>query len=238
MRRSCAPAAAAAPAEPPADSDLRELLRERLLSLPFDAFAACCAELLTALGYRDVAVSRTDHAGHNREGGYDLMAALPIPGGGMSRRPVCVRLKQYPPDSPIARRAVDELRGVALRTGAAEALLITTSVFTPLLRSELLPASPVAPVRLIDGDGLLDLLLTYRIGVKRPRRGDGALVLDTTFFKRLELGSRGNRRPRSGAEDERAGCMQDTGRKEARLKVTICLFPGASAGPETRNARK
>lgn len=177
--------------EPSCEEPIRDRLRRRLLALNYHAFAGCLCLLLARIGYEDVRVAgRTRWKGRNCEGGYDIEASLPA---GVGRCRIIVQVKQF--DAlPVFQRSVDELRGTCLRAGAAEALLITTSTFSPVvLRNAESHAesadAQVAPVRLLDGGELLDLLVLHRVGVweeadpsaSQPRR----LGLDETFFDEL-----------------------------------------------------
>ncbi len=149
----------------------------RLLELPYDASARLVARLLPALGYLDVRLSgRRDFKGHNgRDGtsGFDLTASR-------HGRVVLVQLKQYEPTHKVFQRTLDELRGVALRTGAAEALLITTGTFSPSVDRIALERSPIAPISTLDGEELLALLLKHRVGVKATGAIDEKLLLQLT----------------------------------------------------------
>ncbi len=177
--------------EPIQEKPIRDRLRRRLLALNYRAFAHCLCLLLHRLGYEDVHVAgRTRWKGRNREGGYDIEASLPA---GVGRRRIIVQVKQF--DAlPVFQRAVDELRGTCLRAGAAEALLITTSTFSPVvLRNAELQAgtagAQVAPVRLLDGNELLDLLVLHRVGVWEEAGASAShpcrLGLDDAFFDEL-----------------------------------------------------
>jgi hypothetical protein len=155
-------------------SHLQHDLTEHLLALDFQAFQNAITELLTRMGYRGVVPSgRTTWVGRNADGGYDLMAEHPMPGG--SRR-VIVQVKQFRPEQRIFRRTIDELRGVALRTGAAEAILITTSSFSGSVNVQRYVSAVVAPVRLIDGAELAQLMTEHSVGVRhaKPRTGQTA----------------------------------------------------------------
>lgn len=174
----------------PYEQCLAEQLHCRLLDLDFPAFALCLCRLLEALGYQDVHLAgRREWKGYNKPGGggYDLEATLPsspLPGsplsGSLSSRRVIAQIKQYDALA-VHQRSVDELRGTGLRVGAAEALLITTSAFSRVVRksaaaplSDGSPVAPVrlmdfAPVRLMDGDELIALLIRYHLGVKEPK---------------------------------------------------------------------
>ncbi len=159
-------------------------LQQRLLELPFDAYLQIIALLLIKLGYRDVRLAgRTDWKGRNRAGGYDLVATL---GCGLSSRKVVAQVKQFDTESRVFQRQADELRGVAIRSGAAEALLITSGPLSGSIDQEGL-LLPLAPVHLISGDQLVELLISHQIGVT----ANGGL--DETLLTGLEQEAVGNR---------------------------------------------
>jgi hypothetical protein len=165
-------------------------LHERLLSLSFDAYLQVIANLLYQLGYRDVRPSgRLDWRGRNKGGGYDLTATLvdgiPQSSGPYSRR-VVISAKQFDATNRIFQRQVDELRGAAIRVGANEALLITSGILSRAIDHEGI-ASPLAPVRLMDGEELISLLIQHGIGIT------DSFGLDESFFKKLEHEALGNR---------------------------------------------
>lgn len=192
-------------------AELRETLLRKLLGLNFHAFARCICLLLGSLGYEEVELAgRTYWKGRNRKGGFDIAAAalaapaavLPAPSSGRSglgKRRVIVQVKQFGKESSVYQRSVDELRGVCLRVGASEALLITTSSFSPAIDQRRLLGAPVAPVRLIDGEYLIDLMIQQRLGVQEDGTGRARkLVVDDVFFSDLCRAAReGN--DRSGA---------------------------------------
>lgn len=194
-----APARTSGPLEEP----LRDRLHRRLLALNYHAFARCLCLLLEKVGYEDVRVSgRVNWKGRNCEGGYDIEAYLRA---GVGRRKVIVQIKQFD-TLPVYQRSVDELRGTCLRAGATEALLITTSTFSPVvLRRAGTAGVQVAPVRLVDGAELLDLLVLHRVGVweevgaEETINKDGAadrrrIGVDGSFFEDLSRTYAGNGR--------------------------------------------
>lgn len=137
---------------------------ERLLALPFPAYAACVARLLTALGYRDVRLMGALHEkGRNAFGGMDLSAEQ---GQGLTASKVIAQVKQY--RDPVPRAFVDELRGTMLRVGAQQGLLVTTSEFARSASEAALSGQHAAPVRLLDGRELARLLIAYGIDVEGP----------------------------------------------------------------------
>lgn len=187
--------------QPSIEQPIRSQLRRHLLALNYHAFAHCLCLLLTKIGYEDVQVAgRTHWKGRNCEGGYDIEAYLPA---GVGRRKVIVQSKQFD-TLTVYQRSVDELRGTCLRAGADEALLITTSAFSPVvLQNAETPAAPVAPVRLLAGQELLNLLILHRIGVweevgrtESRMAGDAPcrVGVDTAFFEELSRTYPGNRR--------------------------------------------
>lgn len=148
------------------EPSLRNGLQEQLLALDFAAFARFVSLLLERLGYDDVQpAGRAEPQGkakQPREGiGWDLEATVAV---GPHRRRVIVALKHYQPHKKVRRRMADEMRGVCLRAGASEALLITTSDLPPGMDEES-RGGPVAPVRVIGGEELLDLCIVHRVGV-------------------------------------------------------------------------
>ena len=174
----------------PVPGTVADHLRQCLLALDYPAFARCICVLLEALGYEEARpAGRQEWKGYNRPGGggYDLEAVLP---GGIVPRPVVAQIKQFD-GLRVHQRSVDELRGACLRAGAAEALLITTSAFSDVVRRRAASSEPaqslVAPVRLLDGRELLGLLIRHRLGV--VERGQGhtrRLSVDEAFFAGME----------------------------------------------------
>ncbi len=160
------------------------ILRGRILQLPFDAYLKLLALLLEKLGYQDVRLTgRTDWKGRNRGGGFDLTANLP---GGLSPRRVIVQAKQFDTTSRLFQRQTDELRGAAIRVGASEAVLITSGAVSSAIDVAGLSLA-ILPVRLLDGERLLELLTIHQVGVT-PNG-----VLDEALFRRLESEATGNR---------------------------------------------
>jgi Restriction endonuclease len=159
------------------------VLWEWLLSTSFHAYARLVAKLLEALGYEHVELAgRVDWKGRNRDGGVDILASLP---GGVAPRRIAIQLKQFHGDTYLYQRHIDELRGVALRLKASEALLISTGPLSPSVNVFALDDLPV-PVRVIHGETLIRLLAQHRIGVTE------AAEPDREFLKQLGDASPGN----------------------------------------------
>ena len=182
-------------------NQLKGALKERLLALNFHAFAQCMAAVVEKLGYTEVTLAgRTDWKGRNRHGGYDLVATVPgLPlatGSAVPRRRAIVQLKQYADERPVYQRALDELRGTCLRVGASEALLVTTGSFAAsvLLNRGTSVEPLIAPVRLLDGDTLLDQMVLHRMGLWEKASAEQGLEVDTSFFENLDRDYPGNGR--------------------------------------------
>jgi restriction endonuclease Mrr len=164
---------------------VRDRVLNKLLSLNVPQFEMCIARLLHALNYEDVHImrrivsQRRSHKGRNSHGGYDLCAHS----SSFSSMRTLVQVKQY--QRPVSRRFVDELRGAMIRQGAQQGLLITTSLFPDAARMSA-HENALLPICLIDGEGLLDLLFRYELGVK-CRRGKSGLLwrIDRVFFRDL-----------------------------------------------------
>jgi inner membrane protein len=159
---------------------LAEDLHVQLLALPFHAFEGCLCDLLSAMSYEEVTLlRRTQTRQFTNHGGRDMEAYTHT---GITRARLVLQAKQY--RRPVSRRFVDELRGTALRLGAGQGLLITTSTFSTVARRA--ADTSVAPVQLMDGETLVRLLIKHRIGVAAPpRSGKESACLDEAYFTRL-----------------------------------------------------
>jgi len=178
--------------------EVREQLLRELLALPVPAFDRLAARLLLECGYQTVQVLA------EARGGADLLASA---SGGLCPARTLVQAKQY--RAPVSRRFVDELRGAMLRHQAQQGLLVTTSTFFgPAYRAADLECA--LPVRLVDGEELLDLLLAKRLGVRASQ--GGRLALDREFFaalvqeRRVKPGRASHPQSVSGARRGGAAC--------------------------------
>jgi restriction endonuclease Mrr len=120
-------------------------------------FEQLIGELLAALGFEDVEVTK-----YSGDGGIDVRAVLAV--GGVTDIQTAIQVKRW--SNNVSGRVVRELRGAL---GPHEqGLIITLSRFTPDALNE--AAAPNrAPIALVNGDRLLDLLMESEIGVTRRR---------------------------------------------------------------------
>ena len=217
-------------------SRLHAELRERLLALPYRAFVQAVIHLLSAQGYgRVVPAGRSGFKGRNRAGGWDLEAQDRIDGETFR---YIVQAKQIGARA-IYQRQVDELRGAALRAGADEALLVTLSTFSPPARLAVLAGERLVPVRLVDGQALVEQMVEHQLGICLDGR---QWAVNALYFESLEkrFGERQSEPGPSGkkqAQEQRSAgnSTPSTHPKSARQEtVAARKHPAAkAAGPPT-----
>jgi restriction system protein len=156
----------------------RELLREYLQATDFLCFEQIMKHLLYKSGFVSVQmIGRNYKRGRTPKGGLDLTARSNTE---LSSSLTIAQLKQY--KRVVSRRFVDELRGAMLRLCAGQGLLLTMSKFSQVAH-DAAQESPVAPITLIEGEEILDLLFAYRIGVLNQ---NGKWRLDDNYLDSLK----------------------------------------------------
>ncbi len=174
--------ATASPHSSQPEAPLRHELRRRLLALPYRAFLQVAVHLLKEQGYTAARPTGRDQwKGRNTAGGWDAEADFQA--GALGTLRCIAQVKQFD-TLVVAQRQVDELRGTCLRAGAHQAVLITLSTFSPPARKAAQANTSIAPVRLIDGNELLDMLVDTKLCLRRTQRG--AWTLDEDYFARLK----------------------------------------------------
>lgn len=139
------------------NADVKSRLRELLSDLDPRLFEALIGQLLIALGFEDVVVTK-----YSGDGGIDLRGRLAV--GGVTDVRTAIQVKRW--SNSVSGRTVRELRG---GLGPHErGLVITLSDFTKDARKES-EAADRSPISLINGDRLVDLLIENEIGVSRRR---------------------------------------------------------------------
>jgi len=209
--------ATASPHSSQPEAPLRRELRRRLLSLPYRAFLQVAVHLLKEQGYTAARPTGRDQwKGRNTSGGWDAEADFQA--GALGTLRCIAQVKQFD-TLVVAQRHVDELRGTCLRAGAHQAVLITLSTFSPPARKAAQANTSVAPVRLIDGDELLDMLVDTKLCLRRSQRG--AWTLDEGYFARLKETSA----KETSAKETSA---KETSAKETSAKGTAVSQPGTA----------
>ena len=135
---------------------VREDLHEHLLQMDPTAFEHLVARLLEAMDYENVKV--TSQSG---DGGVDVVAEIEL--GVTSVREV-VQAKRH--RRTIQRKDVAALRGSLYQFGAVRGTIVTTSGFARGAKKDAI-AQGAAPITLIDGNKLIDLLIEHDLGVRK-----------------------------------------------------------------------
>ncbi|MBA3724870.1 MAG: restriction endonuclease [Armatimonadetes bacterium] len=157
-------------------SDPREEILRLLRSVPFAPFQLSVFLLLQRLGFRQVRFLSRDHS-RGRHSGIeaDFRVSWPTPFGGTE---LLVELKHD--HRALQRRYVDELRGKMVRRGFSEGLIVTTGTISSAAAAAA-QACPALPVKLLDGQGLANLLVDQGLAVT----DEPGVHLDRDFFRRL-----------------------------------------------------
>ena len=151
------------------NQEVRRRLRVLLAELDPREFEALIGELLVALGFEGVEVTR-----YSGDGGIDVRGTLSV--GGVTEVETAIQVKRWMKN--VSGRTVRELRGALGPT--ERGLIITLSSFTRDARKEG-AAENRTPVSLLDGEQLIDLLVDLEIGVRR-RRVDIYEIDEGAFF--------------------------------------------------------
>ncbi len=138
------------------EASVRESMRELLLDMDPFAFEHLLRRLLEEMDYQDV-----DVTSRSNDGGVDIIAQIEL--GITSVREV-VQAKRH--KRTIQRKDLDALRGSLYRFNAVRGTIIATSRFSRGTE-EVAFAAGAAPITLIDGDKLIDLLIEHGIGVRK-----------------------------------------------------------------------
>ena len=155
------------------EASVRDSLRELVLNMDPFAFEHLVKRLLEEMSYQNVEVTTPSD-----DGGVDVVANIEL--GITSVREV-VQAKRH--KRTIQRKDLDALRGSLYRFNAVRGTIIATSRFSKGTE-EAAFANGAAPITLIDGDKLIDLLIEHAIGVrKRPLE---VLTVDPAAFTDLE----------------------------------------------------
>lgn len=148
----------------------RSALKEKLAELHPYAFEHLIRDLLEAMGYEDVTV--TKEAGDK---GVDVIASIQF--GITSVREV-VQVKRTP-RSTLGRPIVDQLRGALHYHQAIQGTIITLGKVGKGAQDAAL-FQGAAPITLIDGEKLIDLLIDHEVAIKK--RTITMWEVDSNFF--------------------------------------------------------
>ena len=135
---------------------VRNGLHELLYDMDPFVFEHLIKRLLEGMQYQDVQVTRK-----SGDGGVDVVGEIEV--GITSIREV-VQVKRH--RRRIPRKDLDALRGSLHRFNAVRGTIVTTSQFAKGTQKAALEPG-IAPITLIDGDKLIDLLVEHGIGVRK-----------------------------------------------------------------------
>lgn len=151
----------------------RKRLLEALATMHPTRFEVLVSELLEAMGYSDVEVTRA-----SGDLGIDVKARIEL---GITEVTEVVQVKRR--TGTVQRPVLDQLRGVLPLHGAIKGTIFTLGTFSKGC-TEVATHPGAAPIALIDGPRLLDLLVEHGIGV---RHNPGVLLsVDEEYFAQHE----------------------------------------------------
>jgi len=137
--------------------DIRKKLKTNVMALSAEQFEELVSNLFRKMGFREV--SRTRLSG---DGGIDIRGTMMTIGNGVIRTELAVQVKRWKRN--VQAPIVQEVRG---SLGAHEqGCIVTTSDFSSGAREEACKPDK-APISLVDGKELINLMLEYQIGVRR-----------------------------------------------------------------------
>ena len=140
------------------ENTVRDSLRRQLQDMDPFAFEHLIKRLLEEMDYQNVEV--TSRAS---DGGVDVIADIEV---GITTVREVVQAKRH--RRAIQRKDLDALRGSLYRFNAVRGTIVTTSRFSRGTQNAAF-ATGVAPITLVDGEKLVDLIIEHGIGVrKRP----------------------------------------------------------------------
>lgn len=149
----------------------KKILREKISKIDPIQFEHLVKNLLEEMGYENVFVTK-----QSGDQGVDVVGTVQI---GISTITEVVQVKRH--KSNINRPIIDQLRGALPYHKALRGTIITTGNFSKGCdEAAFFPGA--APITLIDGDGLIDHLIKYQIGIIR-RPVDICEVDDLYFSK-------------------------------------------------------
>jgi len=152
------------------EPEWQDALLAALVSMPPDAFERLAQRLLLEAGFTNIEVT-----GRPGDGGVDGIGQYRL---SLISFPLVFQCKRY--RNPVGASDVRDFRG-AMVGRAAHGIMITSSTFTAPARAEATRAG-AAPIELIDGGQLCELLKQYQLGVTTTQRIVEDIAVDANFF--------------------------------------------------------
>ena len=161
-------------------SELRTALMESILKQSPAFFEQLVLDVVLAMGYGGSRAEAAQHLGKSGDEGID---------GRINEDPlgldqILVQAKRNAPDNIIDRKTIQAFIGSLAGQGVTKGIFITTSAFAGSA-SDFVKRGTNTKVVLIDGEGLLDLMMRYHIGV-RVEQAIEILDFDQNYFDESE----------------------------------------------------
>jgi len=156
------------------NSLVKKALMQRLYEMDPFQFEFLIADLLKAIGYENVEVTK-----RSGDKGIDVVANLTM--DGITNVKTIIQAKRYKKGNNISGKTITQLRGSA--EVDQRGLVITTSQYTKDAIQESKAANKM-PVSLVDGEKLLSLLIKHGIGLKKETVE--VFSVDTEYFENEE----------------------------------------------------
>ncbi len=159
------------------NADVRARLLDTVLKQSPEFFERLVLDVLVRMGYGGSVADAALHLGRSGDEGID---------GRINQDPlgldqIMVQAKRYAPDRVIDRKTIQAFVGSLAGHGVTKGVFITTSSFAATA-TEFVSRGSNTKIVLIDGDGLLDLMMRHHIGV-RVERSVELLDLDQNYFE-------------------------------------------------------
>lgn len=158
----------------PDTTEWRTVVLDRLKAMSPGAFERLAQRILREAGFRNVQV-----LGKSGDGGIDGVGTYRL---SLVSFTVYFQCKRY--QGSVSSGAVRDFRGAMAGRGE-KGLLITTGVFTQAARDEA-TRDGAAPVELVSGESLCDLLKEYEIGIRITKREVEDIEVVPTAFDQFE----------------------------------------------------
>ena len=159
------------------NADVRSRLLDAILNQTPEFFERLVLDVLIKMGYGGSREDAAQHLGQTGDEGIDGR----INQDALGLDQIMVQAKRYAPDRTIDRKTIQAFIGSLAGQGVSKGIFITTSSFAESAREFVLRGSNTKIV-LIDGDGLLDLMLRHHVGARVERMIE-VLDLDHNYFE-------------------------------------------------------
>lgn len=135
----------------------KQSLLKQLQELDPSDFEVFCGNLLKEFGFKSIKVTQ-----QSRDGGIDGHGKLKI---GLAWLPVAFECKRYKAKSTIGRPKINQFRG-DIQGKFPQGIYFTTSSFSKDAKDASFQAG-AAPIVLIDGNGIVDLMIEKEFGIEK-----------------------------------------------------------------------